>query len=172
MACDVKKTFPRDTPSASRTSWGVRKTPAWKSLYYEYSAGIPPDYYKYLITIIYAFSFTNDEDISLRLSTRRAEERMRHEEHLINMELMRQRVRSTPLLLEGTTSLPNTLTAGAHRCDPPASVAHRVACSVSAAKIGSRNGSSLSNYTDGRFDNLMVNRSPIRPTKQRKHRDG
>lgn len=60
-------------------------------------------------------SHTNDEDISLRLSTRRAEERLRHEEHLISMELMRQRVRATPLLLEGATQLPTTATAGRHR---------------------------------------------------------
>lgn len=31
------------------------------------------------------------------------------------MEMMRQRVRATPLLLEGATVLPTTATAGSHR---------------------------------------------------------
>lgn len=98
-------------------------------------------------------SFTNDEDISLRLSTRRAEERLRQEEHQINMELMRQRVRVTPLLLEGQTALPNTLTAGAHRCDPtPTSYSNgRVqSAQVSDGRTRFRNVSALSNYTDSR----------------------
>lgn len=81
---------------------------------------------------------------------------------------MRQRVRATPLLLEGQTSLPNTFTAGAHRCDPPQSIAHRTAgCSVggriqSAQASGrnrSRNGSALSNYSESRCDSVLTTKA-------------
>lgn len=72
------------TRSQSKDSggWGVRKSPAWRSMNYDPS---------------------NVEDIAVRLATRRAEQRLRQEEHEISMELMKQRVRAAPLLLEGPT---------------------------------------------------------------------
>lgn len=39
----------------------------------------------------------------MRLAARRAEEKLRKEEHLLNMQIMRERVRAAPLLLEGPT---------------------------------------------------------------------
>lgn len=85
------------------------------------------------------------------------------------MELMRQRVKATPLLLEGQTSLPNTFTAGAHQCDPPASIAHRSRiCSAGRERVKSaqdtdgryrsRNASALSNYTDSRCESVIMSK--------------
>lgn len=53
----------------------------------------------------------------MRLATRRAEQRLRTEEHKMSMDLMRKRVRAAPLLLEGQTywsSRTDKLTP--HRC--------------------------------------------------------
>ncbi|XP_013098702.2 uncharacterized protein LOC106081356 [Stomoxys calcitrans] len=62
--------------------WEVRKTPAWKSL---------------------SLNETHQEIIKLRLATRKAEQALQKREYDLNMELMRQRVKSAPLLLEGPT---------------------------------------------------------------------
>lgn len=93
-------------------------------------------------------SHTNDEDISLRLSTRRAEERLRNEEHAISMELMRQRVRATPLLLEGATVLPTTATAGIHRLRCDVMPVGHAACQ--GKQRGSRRRSDSAGAADGR----------------------
>lgn len=45
-------------------------------------------------------SFSHEEDIAMRLQTRRDEERMRREEFLHEMELMYGRVQQQPLLFE------------------------------------------------------------------------
>ncbi|XP_055375443.1 uncharacterized protein LOC129608140 [Condylostylus longicornis] len=66
----------------SRFNWDVKRTPGWKSLIYRE---------------------TNKEDIMYRLATRRAEQKLQKQEYDMNMELMRQRVKSAPLLLEGMT---------------------------------------------------------------------
>uniref|UniRef100_A0A182TJL2 Uncharacterized protein n=1 Tax=Anopheles melas TaxID=34690 RepID=A0A182TJL2_9DIPT len=63
-----------------------------------------------------AFSHTHEEELNLRLATRRAEQRLRQEEHAINMELMRQRVKAAPLLLEGPPQWGPRLGHVAHRC--------------------------------------------------------
>ncbi|XP_075146968.1 uncharacterized protein LOC142221223 [Haematobia irritans] len=62
--------------------WEVRKTPAWKSL---------------------SLNETHQEIIKLRLATRKAEQALQKREYDLNIELMRQRVKSAPLLLEGPT---------------------------------------------------------------------
>lgn len=52
----------------------------------------------------------------MRLATRRAEDKQRREEHAINMELMRQRVRAAPLLLEGPTHWGPRVGKVSHHC--------------------------------------------------------
>lgn len=52
----------------------------------------------------------------MRLATRRAEQQLRQEEHEMNMALMNQRVKSTPLLLEGPTMLSPRLGHISHHC--------------------------------------------------------
>ena len=59
---------------------------------------------------------SNEEVISMRLATRRAEQQLRQEEHEMNMALMNQRVKSTPLLLEGPTMLSPRLGHITHQC--------------------------------------------------------
>lgn len=41
----------------------------------------------------------------MRLATRRAEQKQRQEEHDLNMEMMKQRVKTAPLLLEGPSHI-------------------------------------------------------------------
>lgn len=60
---------------------------------------------------------THEEEIALRLATRRAEQKLRHEEHEMNMEVMRQRVKTAPLLLEGPPQLGARLGHLYHHCD-------------------------------------------------------
>ncbi|KAM7364227.1 uncharacterized protein ACRADG_000803 [Cochliomyia hominivorax] len=62
--------------------WEVRKTPAWKTL---------------------SLNESHKEILQLRLATRKAEQALQQREYELNMELMRQRVKSAPLLLEGPT---------------------------------------------------------------------
>jgi hypothetical protein len=66
--------------------------------------------------MVYIFSPTHSEDLSLRLSTRRAEQRMRQEEHDISMEIMKQRVKTAPLLLEGPTFYGPRIGRVSHKC--------------------------------------------------------
>jgi hypothetical protein len=50
------------------------------------------------------FSPTHSENEATLLSIRKAEQRMRQEQYDIEMEIMRQRVKAAPLLLEGATT--------------------------------------------------------------------
>lgn len=61
---------------------------------------------------------SNAEEIAMRLATRRAEQRLRQEEHQLNMDMIRHRVKQKPLLLEGQQQL---LDFGlpSHNCDTP-----------------------------------------------------
>ncbi|CAG9798082.1 unnamed protein product [Chironomus riparius] len=79
-----------------RPSWGVKNTHAFQQLAHEAS---------------------NDEEIALRLATRKAEQKLRQEEHELNMEMMKQRVKTAPLLLEGPTQLAPRLGHIYHNCD-------------------------------------------------------
>ncbi|EDW54918.1 uncharacterized protein LOC6613916 [Drosophila sechellia] len=62
--------------------WEVRKTPAWKSL---------------------SLNESHKALLSIRLATRKAEQAFQERQYELHMELMRQRVKSAPLLLEGPT---------------------------------------------------------------------
>lgn len=63
------------------------------------------------------FRTSNDDEIAIRLATRRAEQKLRQEEHEINMEMMKHRVKTAPLLLEGPTHLTPRLGHIYHHCD-------------------------------------------------------
>lgn len=60
---------------------------------------------------------SNQEEIAIRLATRRAEQRLRQDEHEMNMEMMKQRVKTAPLLLEGPTQLSPRLGHIYHHCE-------------------------------------------------------
>ncbi|XP_017119803.1 uncharacterized protein LOC108141105 [Drosophila elegans] len=62
--------------------WEVRKTPAWKSL---------------------SLNESHKALLSIRLATRKAEQAFQERQYELHMEMMRQRVKSAPLLLEGPT---------------------------------------------------------------------
>ncbi|EDV94784.1 uncharacterized protein LOC6567745 [Drosophila grimshawi] len=62
--------------------WEVRKTPAWKSL---------------------SLNESHKALLSIRLATRKAEQSLQERQYDLHMQLMRQRVKSAPLLLEGPT---------------------------------------------------------------------
>ncbi|XP_062554666.1 protein FAM161A [Armigeres subalbatus] len=80
---------------APRFQWGVKRSQAFQNLNMDQ---------------------THQEELNLRLATRRAEQKLRQEEHAINMELMRQRVKAAPLLLEGPPQWGPRLGHVAHRC--------------------------------------------------------
>jgi Tfp pilus assembly protein PilX len=75
---------------------------------------VDPNNLKLLFSIIRT---THDEEIAIRLATRRAEQRLRQEEHELNMEIMKQRVKTAPLLLEGPPQLSSRLGHIYHHCD-------------------------------------------------------
>ncbi|KAH8248215.1 hypothetical protein KR038_006375 [Drosophila bunnanda] len=62
--------------------WEVRKTPAWKSL---------------------SLNESHKALLSIRLATRKAEQALQERQYELHMEMMRNRVKSAPLLLEGPT---------------------------------------------------------------------
>ncbi|XP_019542035.3 protein FAM161A [Aedes albopictus] len=78
-----------------RFHWGVKRSQAFQNLNLDQ---------------------THQEELNLRLATRRAEQKLRQEEHAVNMELMRQRVKAAPLLLEGPPQWGPRLGHVAHRC--------------------------------------------------------
>ncbi|XP_065074216.1 protein FAM161A [Ochlerotatus camptorhynchus] len=78
-----------------RFQWGVKRSQAFQNLNIDQ---------------------THQEELDLRLATRRAEQKLRQEEHSINMELMRQRVKAAPLLLEGPPQWGPRLGHVTHRC--------------------------------------------------------
>lgn len=112
----------------------------------------------------FLYSNTNDEDISLRLATRQAEQKLRKDEYQLSMELMRQRVRATPLLLEGPTYWEPKVGQASHRCkccDMKASIAYDKKKKYYHSQT--RNNSKLSNYTknhnkDEFYDHLDLNK--------------
>ena len=78
--------------------------------------------FNFFAKIFYYFFYfsrrqSNEEEIAIRLATRRAEQRLRQEEHELNMEMMKQRVKTAPLLLEGPTQLSPRLGHIYHHCD-------------------------------------------------------
>ncbi|XP_050071862.1 uncharacterized protein LOC126559732 [Anopheles maculipalpis] len=91
---ELDETVP-DKKKIPRFRWGVKKSQAFQNLNLDH---------------------THEEELNLRLATRRAEQRLRQEEHAINMELMRQRVKAAPLLLEGPPQWGPRLGHVAHRC--------------------------------------------------------
>ncbi|KAH8418533.1 hypothetical protein KR009_011734 [Drosophila setifemur] len=68
--------------SRPQFDWEVRKTPAWKSL---------------------SLNESHKALLSIRLATRKAEQALEERQYELHMEMMRQRVKSAPLLLEGPT---------------------------------------------------------------------
>uniref|UniRef100_A0A1B0A576 Uncharacterized protein n=1 Tax=Glossina pallidipes TaxID=7398 RepID=A0A1B0A576_GLOPL len=72
-------TYQNTTP---QFDWEVRKTPAWKSL---------------------SLNEPHKDILAVRLATRKAEQALQRREYELNMEIMRQRVKTAPLLLEGQT---------------------------------------------------------------------
>ncbi|XP_034488116.1 uncharacterized protein LOC117792193 [Drosophila innubila] len=62
--------------------WEVRKTPAWKSL---------------------SLNESHKALLSIRLATRKAEQAFQERQYELHMQMMQQRVKSAPLLLEGPT---------------------------------------------------------------------
>lgn len=72
--------------------------------------------FKFLIEFFFSRT-SNQEEIAIRLATRRAEQKLRQEEHELNMEMMKQRVKTAPLLLEGPTQLSPRLGHIYHHCD-------------------------------------------------------
>ncbi|KAH8312199.1 hypothetical protein KR044_009771 [Drosophila immigrans] len=62
--------------------WEVRKTPAWKSL---------------------SLNESHKALLSIRLATRKAEQALQERQYELHMQMMQQRVKSAPLLLEGPT---------------------------------------------------------------------
>lgn len=51
------------------------------------------------------------------MATRKAEQKLRQDEHEMNMEMMKQRVKTAPLLLEGPMQLAPRLGHIYHHCD-------------------------------------------------------
>ncbi|XP_043652269.1 uncharacterized protein LOC122619410 isoform X2 [Drosophila teissieri] len=78
---DLKKNCTYHDPRP-QFDWEVRKTPAWKSL---------------------SLNESHKALLSIRLATRKAEQAFQERQYELHMEMMRQRVKSAPLLLEGPT---------------------------------------------------------------------
>lgn len=93
----------------------------------------------------------------MRLATRRAEQKLRQEEHQINMELMRQRVRAAPLLLEGPTQWGTTMDSLRHNCrqdDEERMLEHQ---KQERRQRSSRNQSKLSMHSGKSFSSSCIN---------------
>ncbi|EDS36696.1 conserved hypothetical protein [Culex quinquefasciatus] len=90
---DLEDSGTDSVKKAPKFQWGVKKSQAFQNL-----------------------NIDHQEELNLRLATRRAEQKLRQEEHAINMELMRQRVKAAPLLLEGPPQWGPRLGHVAHRC--------------------------------------------------------
>uniref|UniRef100_A0A1B0CMU4 Uncharacterized protein n=1 Tax=Lutzomyia longipalpis TaxID=7200 RepID=A0A1B0CMU4_LUTLO len=111
-------------------AWGIRKNPAWKAIYYD---------------------GTNLEDIAVRVATRRAEQKLLVEDHKINMELMKQRVRAAPLLLEGPTYWGPKVGQLSHTCaHPKTDSGSQRSRRPNSTGPHSRNTSKMSYYSDTR----------------------
>lgn len=86
----------------------------------------------------------------MRLATRRAEQKKRQEEHAINMELMRQRVKAAPLLLEGQTHWGPRVGKVSHHCGIEAQekLMRRLKKSRSNSGFVRNSSSKMSQYSD------------------------
>uniref|UniRef100_A0A1A9WFU6 Uncharacterized protein n=1 Tax=Glossina brevipalpis TaxID=37001 RepID=A0A1A9WFU6_9MUSC len=100
--------------------WEVRKTPAWKSL---------------------SLNEPHKDILAIRLATRKAEQALQRREYELNMEIMRQRVKTAPLLLEGQTYWGPHVGKLSHTCQREG---HRHLCSANQQRKHLKNNSSLS----------------------------
>lgn len=98
-----------------KPNWGVKSSHAFQQLNYEWVAVWSPLWS--LLEIEKFFRTSNQDEIAIRLATRRAEQRLRQEEHELNMDMMKQRVKTAPLLLEGPSQLSPRLGHIYHHCD-------------------------------------------------------
>lgn len=106
--------------------WNVQKTPGWQSL---------------------AMDPTHAEELQLRLATRRAEQKLRHEEYKMSKELMIQRVRAAPLLLEGPSHWGPKVGQLSHHCGAESDKnSHR----RPGSSIKRPTSSKMSNYSDSK----------------------
>lgn len=80
--------------------WEVRKTPAWKSLSLKW---VVHQILSFAHIQCSFFSESHKALLSIRLATRKAEQAFQERQYELHMEMMRQRVKSAPLLLEGPT---------------------------------------------------------------------
>ncbi|XP_067642998.1 uncharacterized protein [Eurosta solidaginis] len=110
--------------------WEVRKTPAWKSL---------------------SLNESHKEILSMRLATRKAEQAMQQREYELNMELMRQRVKSAPLLLEGATFWGPHIGKLTHTCQREGA-SH--SCQLNQKKARSKSADSRRRFCSGRDETL------------------
>lgn len=88
------------------------------------------------------------EDIAIRLATRRAEQRLRQEEHDMSMELMKQRVRAAPLLLEGPTHWGPKVGQVSHNCKSTDDVEYKQKTQINRSHRRRHNSSKLSFYSN------------------------
>ncbi|XP_037950289.1 uncharacterized protein LOC119681232 [Teleopsis dalmanni] len=88
-------TYDNPIPSPPPYDWGVRKTPAWKSLSYNES---------------------HKEILNMRLATRKAEQEFQQRAYEKHLAQMRMRVKTAPLLLEGKTHWGPTVGKVSHTC--------------------------------------------------------
>ncbi|XP_063706117.1 protein FAM161A [Culicoides brevitarsis] len=102
--------------------WNVQKTPGWQSL---------------------AMDPTHAEELQLRLATRRAEQKLRQEEYKMSKELMIQRVKAAPLLLEGPSHWGPKVGQLSHHCGTENSERNRRAGSAARRPTSSK----MSNYS-------------------------
>lgn len=110
---DEKEMLMRD--KFRRPNWGVKHSHAFQQLNYEWDS--KTFYVEISIKTFEIFRTSNQEEIAIRLATRKAEQKLRQEEHEMNMEMMKARVKTAPLLLEGPTQLAPRLGHIYHHCD-------------------------------------------------------
>lgn len=106
--------------------WNVQKTPGWQSL---------------------AMDPTHAEELQLRLATRRAEQKLRQEEYKMSKELMIQRVKAAPLLLEGPSFWGPKVGQLSHHCGTENEKGSRCRPGSSVRRPTS---SKMSNYSDSK----------------------
>lgn len=98
---------------------------------------------------VFNFSPTHEEELKLRLATRKAEQRLRQEEFKMAKEIMIQRVKAAPLLLEGPSHWGPKVGQLSHNCGESESRGRK--SRLRSANSQKRPGSSkLSNYSDSK----------------------
>ncbi|EDW34332.1 GL21635 [Drosophila persimilis] len=108
--------------------WEVRKTPAWKSM---------------------SLNESHKALLSIRLATRKAEQALQERQYDLHMTMMRQRVKSAPLLLEGPTFWGPEVGKLSHTCQ---SEGRRHACESS--KQRRKKSSCPAGDADGKIQQL------------------